>query len=296
MKKTVLALLSTVLVFSLLLAPISEVDAGGWDDPVVIPLSGDKDFTVKSVDPITLSLGTAKTENGLTVPSGFPPGEMQFGGNALIIEGLESGKVTACFSFPTHRYGWEGGIYQWKGSRWSVMPSTLTKGVEGAATNICATINGDGTYALLTVFAHPELLPKGLPVCADDFDIFPMSFSPESEPGEQIIAFLGLQINKEYPIGTPISYSFFNIVPSGVMTGALSQTGNVFISNPTSSIVLFITPDEFPAPPDPFLFPERTLITLHHIEGWEDMNYTLRITTPTCYKDFSFEDINTNPT
>jgi hypothetical protein len=174
MKKIVLALLSITLVMSFLLAPAGIAQAVDWADPVVTPLSGSSDFTTKLIDPIALQFGIAKTARGLTVPAGFPLGDKQFGGKAVIIKGLESGKASLCFSFPSYRYGWTGGIYQWNGSAWVVIPSTITEGIEGSPASVCTTITGDGTYALIIGFTQPAAM-SSLPECPNPFDVYFLS-------------------------------------------------------------------------------------------------------------------------
>ncbi len=128
-----------------------------WPDPTVAAISGDTDFVASVTDPLKLS-GTYKNDVGTPVPTGFPAGEIQFGGNGLVLKDVTSGSQSLCFSFPTYRYGWRGSIYQWNGSKWVKLATTITERNEGAPALACTTVYGNGTYALLIGF-YPDLAP-----------------------------------------------------------------------------------------------------------------------------------------
>ena len=154
MNKSIRTLLVSVFAISLvLMAGSSTVLAEGWANPWVTPVSGDLVFTSTAVSPVTLA-GAEKADSGLIVPVGFPTGERQFGGNALVVSGFSGGTANACFSFPTYRYGWRGGVYEWTGSKWMALPTTIgnPEAKEGAPSTACATIYGSGTYALIINF------------------------------------------------------------------------------------------------------------------------------------------------
>lgn len=289
MKKVVLALLSFTFVVSLILVPAASASAVTWSDPVITPLTGDKEFTVKVIDPVALSSGTTKTTSGLTVPAGFPLGAMQFGGNAVVLKGMESGTARTCFSFPNYRFGWKGGIYQWNGTKWSIIPSTTTEGVEGAPATICTNISADGTYALLmgyTLRSTPITI-NTLPVCSDDFifDLY-LFYLDESDTDTTYVVPKIVMHPGVFPIGTTFSYSIFNISPAGSISGALSQSGSIqnIGDSGMTGIGYFVE--------DPFSYtlydfpPSMNLI----IKKSTIPSFTLRITTPTCYKDFSSSD------
>lgn len=294
MKKAILILLSFTLVISFLLVPSSTTQASIWPNPVVTPLSGDTEFIVKLLDPIRLNFGLAKTGSGLVVPAGFPLGEKQFGGKAVTIKGLEGEKASLCFSFPTYRYGWDGNIYQWKESAWSLFPSTLTEGKEGSAALVCTTIDTDGTYALIISFNSTQV-KSSLPECGEDFSIIPILDVVDNDDDTiETAAVIGAILNAPYPVGTNISYSVFNISPHGILTGALHQTGKVypFDGIPDDfSMVYFLKEEDIPEAGGIFIPPEYILVTFHYIDGWVNASYTVRITTPTCYKDFSSEEL-----
>ncbi|MBP9041050.1 MAG: hypothetical protein KBF64_04675 [Anaerolineaceae bacterium] len=288
MKKIVLGLLSITLVISLFLAPSGAAQAVEWADPVVTPLSGTSDFTTRVIDPITLQYGITKTAQGLTVPSGFPTGEKQFGGKAVIIKGLETGTASLCFSFPTYRYGWRGGVYQWNGTTWSVMASTTTEGIEGSPATVCATITGDGTYALLTGFTEPPALSSLLPKCAEPFSVTLLPY-PEmiSESDPFALGIYGVMTYPGFPAGSRISYSIFGVTPHGAVSGALSQSGEVFMGDEDYSVVFFIDLDTLFSISSPDDFPESSILYFVDPEA-PNLDFTIRVTTPTCYQDFPF--------
>ncbi|GEM_PF-1836662 len=288
MKKIVLGLLSITLVISLLLAPSNAAQAEDWTDPVITPLSGTSDFTTRVVDPISLQYGITKTAQGLTVPTGFPLGEKQFGGKAVIIKGLETGTATLCFSFPTYRYGWRGGIYQWNGTTWSVMASTTTEGIEGSPATVCSTITGDGTYALITGFTEPPAQFSSLPKCASPFYVQFLSTSIiDSDIETPALAMFGIITEPGFPEGSRISYSIFGVRAHGALSGALSQSGNVIIRHETYSLAFFMDPDTLFSISSPADFPESSILYFVNPEPLE-IDFTIRVTTPTCYQDFPF--------
>lgn len=289
MKKTVLALLSITLIMSLLLAPSGAVQAVEWTDPIVTPLNGSSDFTTTMIDPITLQYGIAKTDKGLTVPTGFPLGEKQFGGKAVIIKGLESGKANLCFSFPSYRYGWTGSVYQWNGSAWVSMTSATTEGIEGSPASVCTTITGDGTYALIIGFTQPPVQTSSLPKCASPFYVQFLSAPIMVSDSETLaLAMFGIITEPGFPEGSRISYSIFGVTPHGALSGALSQSGNVIIGDETSSVAFFIDLDTLFSISSPADIPESSRLYFHVNPGTEGFDFTIRVTTPTCYKDFPF--------
>ncbi len=310
MKKICLSLLSLCLILSLLpvstanatTAPLPGKPTSYWEPPVITPLTGDKEFTIKTLDPIALTDGTSKTANNLVVPAGFPLGQKQFGGEVALVKDFDGGTARACFSLPNYRYGWDGGIFQWNGTKWAALPSTLTEGKEGGPATVCTTIYGNGTYALITGFAHPEKAFGNLPVCSEDFEAFTVPFIVDGD-GEtfETFAFIVLLINKSFPEGTRISYNVINVTPAGSLSGALHQTGYVYTNADPLSIVFFLTPDDLQEFMDTiddlsdYVPPSYTHLTFHYIEGWEDLSFTVRVTTPSCYKDFVYDDFLSGP-
>jgi len=289
MKKIVLGLLSITLVLSLVLTPAGAAQATAWADPVVTPLKGDSDFTVNVIDPITLQYGITQTSRGLTVPSGFLTGEKQFGGNAVTIKGLENGTASVCFSFPSYRYGWKGDTYQWNGTTWVLMPSTVTEGVEGGAATVCTTISGDGTYALLIGYTLPPARKSSLPECTTPLEVQFFS-APLMIPDNPTLALvvIGVMTAPGFPEGSRISYSIFDVTPAGALSGALSQSGNVIVGDESSSIAFFMDLDTLFSISSPADAPEYTRLYFNTAPSNEEFDFTIRVTTPTCYTDFPF--------
>ncbi len=158
MKKAVFVLLSIMLALCFLplgtvnaiVAPIPTTAAPSesvWDSPWITPLTGDKDFSFKPSNPA--APGIITTDAGLIVPSGFPAGQKQFGGEVAIVKDFQGGTAMLCFSFPIQRYGWNGSVYRWNNSNWKSIPSTLIEGTEGGPSSVCAIVEVDGTYALI---------------------------------------------------------------------------------------------------------------------------------------------------
>lgn len=310
MKKTCLLFLSICLIFSLvplntasaITAPIPLQSPSNWEPPVITPLTGDKEFTVKTLDPIALTTGTTKTENNLVVPAGFPLGQKQFGGEVALVKDFDGGTARACFSLPNYRYGWDGGISQWNGSAWTPLPSSLTEGKEGGPATVCTTIYGNGTYALIIGFTHPEKATADFPVCSEDFDAITIPFYIDGD-GETFatFAFIILLVNQPFPEGTSIRYNIINVNPAGSLSGALYQTGYVYTYFDPLSIVFFLTPEDLQVFMDAsgdfsdYLPPSYTHLTFHYLEGRDDLSFTLRVTTPNCYKDIPYNDFPVGP-
>jgi len=281
-----LTLFSLVLITSLLIVPTGAAQAASWPDPVVTSLNGDSDFTATMVDPISLSFGTAVTDKGLVVPSGFPSGEKQFAGKAVTIKGLESGKASLCFSFPTYRYGWRGNVYQWDGTAWSMISSSLTEGIEGGAATVCATISTDGTYAFIIGYGLSQKV-SSLPLCAEDFEVELLAVPLETEDF-LALSMIGLFTYPSFGEGSEFSYSIFNVTPAGSLSGALSQRGTTYIETSEMGLVLFLDPEILSGISSPLDFPESTYLYFDPASMEEDLDFTVRVTTPTCYKDFPY--------
>jgi hypothetical protein len=296
MKKVVLSLLCLTLVVSFLLVPASSAQAVTWSDPVVTSLSGNTDFTFTLTDPFSLSFGTVKTAKGLTVPSGFVPGELQFASKAVIVKNLEGSKASVCYFLPTYRYGWNGGIYQWNSSAWSALSSTLTENKEGGAT-ICSTISADGTYAFLIFYSLKSVPKAPLPECGDDFRAMVNLYylDDESTPDTDAYTVVSIEIYQILALGSRVSYSIFNQNPSGSVSGALSLSGTVdgIIDTPGRKMSFAFLLDDPHPPfwmlPPPWEWSEDNRLYVSDVSGIYSPDwFTVRITTPTCYKDYSF--------
>lgn len=114
-----------------------------WEDPEISKGTGDV------LKPGELP-GTETTASGLITPAGYN-GYGQFGGNGLAVSGLSSNNAQICFSFPTYRFGWEGAIKKWTGTRWvSVSGNELITPTGDSSTyQVCSSSAGNGTYSLI---------------------------------------------------------------------------------------------------------------------------------------------------
>ena len=114
-----------------------------WEDPETSRGTGEV------LKPAELP-GTETGTSGLITPAGYN-GYGQFGGNGLAVSGLSANNAQLCFSFPTYRYGWEGAIKRWTGSKWvSVSGSELVAPTgEGSTYQVCTPSAGNGTYSLI---------------------------------------------------------------------------------------------------------------------------------------------------
>lgn len=169
MKKSLLALFSLLLVVTMLLATFSSVKAAPGDPPVVTPVSGDTEFTTELM-PIASLPGSTQLASQMIIPVGFPAGEAQFGGAGIRVTGLDKGKATACFSLNAVavRQGWGGKVGVWNGSKWVLLPTTITTPEESSTSLACAAITASGTYAFIQYVTQPDKLPT-MGEC--DFDV-----------------------------------------------------------------------------------------------------------------------------
>ena len=283
MKKSIRTLLVSVFAISLvLMAGSSTALAADWANPWTVPLTGD--LTSTAVPPVTLA-GAVKTDSGLIVPFGFPMGERQFGGNALVVSGLSGGSANACFSFPTYRYGWRGGVYEWTGSKWMALPTSIgnPEGKEGAPATACAPIYGNGTFALIISYNEGDALNEVIHECANIEFIFPEFRYVDFEDS---IDLFGGVIYPAIPVGSVVTYDIRNIQPAGALSGALNGTG-VVIAN------ILIEEDPYAGGYySEVAFPGNNIID-YVDEYWPfDITFTVRLYFTGCYKDFDFpEDI-----
>ncbi len=285
MKKNIPVFLSLTLAVSLVLLNFSPVRAFDWQAPVVTPGSGDKEFTAAVTAPAALP-GTVTGDNAILFPAGFPAGTAQFGGDGVVVKGFTGGTASACFSIPPARSEWVGSIHQWNGTKWIKLPTTITEGdVESNSASACASIYGDGTFALIMGYTGaPE--PKGLPVCSADMRINGYSYATvmplnEMNPLDSyLIQILDLNINLQIAPGTVVSYSLLNINPTGSMAGTLTRGGTVIGDSGYGTEIRFVDLIDL----DPPFDPSAWIISNDQLSR---MNFTLRLTFPNCYKDFS---------
>jgi len=149
---------SLVIVFSLIMLTFGTVSANSGPKPVVTPVTGDQNFSVIYL-PIGKLPGSTGGYEGMYYPAGFSNGEKQFEGMGVEISGLTYGSAKACFPIKGITKGWGGQVGQWNGSKWVLLATNITTPDESDYSYACATIYGDGTYALLSWIADISLLP-----------------------------------------------------------------------------------------------------------------------------------------
>ena len=264
MKKSVFLLLSIMLVLGLLVLPAGTARAAVGDDPVVTPVSGDLVFTTEIV-PIAQLPGTMVLDSQMLAPVGFPKGEAQFEGAGVRVTGMDYGKATVCFTLSTIavNQGWGGKVGVWNGTKWVLLPTSITTGTDEAAnTTACATISGNGTYAFIKWVSDPTLLPKSLPECSFEIDAWAAYYSGSSE------YWVILYIYDSIPDGTPITYRVLSMEPFDAMYGDLSGSSVVWVD-----IV-------------PFQYAWLDQLMINRVTGVVDS--LIQINFPTCQKIISF--------
>jgi len=165
MKKGISVFFAMIFLCSLLVTGITPAEAAAWPPPTAVALTGDTSFTATVVDPAQLT-GASFADGEKIYPTGFNQGEVQFGGKALVLTGIESGSQQLCFAFPNYAAGWRGNVYQWDGAKWVKLATTITEGEDGAMTRACAVSYGNGTYALIISYTEQA---KVLPTCDFEF-------------------------------------------------------------------------------------------------------------------------------
>jgi hypothetical protein len=235
MRKCTIVLISFLLVFSLLLTSFGSAKANSGDDPVVTPISGDMVFTSEVVQPSALP-GTLPSGQ-MFVPAGFPANEAQFGGNGVLIKGLDSGKATLCYSFPEVevKQGWGGRFGMWNGAKWVLLPTTITTADESPNSIACATITGSGTYAFIKYVVDSTLIPQ-MSVCNFGIDyVFNYDYGYVYGGFDSTHFTIGLNVSISIPTGTPVTYSMINLDPdwTGTIISGLNGFTTVTSFNPS---------------------------------------------------------------
>lgn len=156
MKKYRVLFVAGLLVLGILASGLNVAKATvEFMDPLTFPGAPGNTFVAKVVTPVELP-GTLAGPGGLVLPVGFTTGQKQFGGNGLNITGLQAGEsAKLCFDFPWYNFKWSGGVYQWNGTKWVALGTTVTPGVEGSNTWACAKTSANGTFALLMGYYGP---------------------------------------------------------------------------------------------------------------------------------------------
>lgn len=140
MRKIFLLSLVVAFVFTMV-APVQAAPYVEMDSPTVSSGS----LTVIDFDKLP---GTVTNASGLIMPAGFN-NELQFYGKGAKVT---TAGATICFSFQGARLGWKGKVYQWTGTKWKALTTTITIGIEDGPVTACA-YGYSGTYALLSWYS-----------------------------------------------------------------------------------------------------------------------------------------------
>ncbi len=283
MKKSALLVLGVCLALSLVLANFQPASAYDLPAPSVTPVSGDREFTATPTA-ISKLPGILPNDNGIILPAGFPSGTAQFMGEGMLVSGFSGGTATLCFPVPAAQSEWVGTIHEWIDGKWTRLTTSVTQGnAEDTLAMACTTIYGDGTYAMIMGFTgQPQ--PKGLPQCSADLKISGWSYgmvSPEfpgNTSGKTMSMIMNISLNTPLPPGTSVTYSIININPPGSITGALTRAGGVVSVDAMNSNIQFVEMT--------FDWDLTQPVWLYTDTGLSDLDFTLRLTLPDCYKDF----------
>ncbi|NMC35141.1 MAG: hypothetical protein GYA36_22180 [Veillonellaceae bacterium] len=276
MKKYIFSVFSFLLVITLLLGSFGIARAAADDDPVVTPISGDNEFATEVIAIASLP-GTYELATQMLAPVGFPAGETQFGGNGVRVSGLSTGKASACFTLSTAAIdqGWGGKVGVWNGTKWVLLPTTITALNESPNSLACATITGDGTYAFIKYIVAPDKLPR-IQECGEMSIAGPYTYEFDNTEGWMSE---GAALTNFYlPPGTEISYKIIHQDPLGFFYSGTEGTGVINISGE-------LMPGYF-----------ISLITFDPIieftyDYYTNLNsFVFRVYFPNCYTDFVYPD------
>jgi hypothetical protein len=196
----------------------------GVGDPIVTGITGDMDFNAAIVEPTKMP-GTESYKQ-MTVPAGSS-GALQFHGKGLLISGVSLGTEQACFSFDIGNSGWDGSVYQWNGIKWAKLATSFTDNGEGK-TSACATIYGDGYYALLIGLTGKPAVKAGSgePEGYSCASITSVVLTFDSNSGGT--SYYDVTINADFPDGAYISYDYWGFHFAGEVNfeGMFPHDGN----------------------------------------------------------------------
>jgi hypothetical protein len=216
----------------MLLAPTGIVRAEDLNEPVVIPVSGDMDFTTTFI-PIAEFPGTAEYDQ-MIVPVGYPDGEAQFQGDGVIVTGMDTGVATACFTITGTQWGWGGKVAMWNGSKWVKLETSITTPDESPSSVACAPITGNGTYVFIRYVVNVDLLPKYIPPCSEKTFalpvVMPAMYNRFRRTWIDGYLWLGMGGNtlysdKLFEVGTPVTFELLESNPTDIFSMPLKTSG-----------------------------------------------------------------------
>jgi len=262
-------MVSVVLSLSVLLTSVGAVSANNaasptLPDPQVTPISGNTKFSVTLL-PILELPGVTTLDSGMLVPTGFPAGEKQFEGKGVQISGFTYGSAKVCFAVTSVNQGWGGQVGSWNGTKWELLPTTITAQEDTSNSWACANINANGSYAFINWVVDASKLPtQG--VCN-----FGIDYQFDYNYGYAYGNYMGLDIPASVPNGTPLTYSIIKIDPTYTGKFVSGSTGSTTVKDYFSHAAVFLkSPVVFSVKPGPV--------------------YTARFEFPTlnCYVDLAF--------
>jgi hypothetical protein len=277
MKKRCTTIVSVSLVLVFLLASSGTVLANS-PQPTVTLLSGNAPFSLSFADVSALPAASVVSSGNLLLPAGFPVGEKQFEGQAIRVSGLAPSTAKACFPITALNQGWGGQVAAWNGTQWELLTTTFNTPSESTISWACATITGDGTYALLAWAVDPsKLVDYYPPSCGEMAFAYPYDFHLVSDVG-WVMSIGEIYSYFPIPVGTTVSFQILNVEPPGSFTSGLSGSGVVTLS------------EEYEPVPGVW----HTLVTFDPavVFHFSSTRYTWRVFLPGCYADFNSDDIS----
>lgn len=275
MKKRCTLAVSVTLVLVLLLSSSGTVLANS-PQPTVTLLSGNAPFSLSFVDVSALPAASVVSSGDLLLPAGFPVGEKQFEGQAITVSGLAPSTAKACFPITALNQGWGGQVASWNGAKWELLATTFDTPNESTISWACATIAGDGTYALLAwVTDSSKLVAYYPPSCGEMAYAYPYDLHYVSGTG-WVMSVGEIYSYFPIPLGTNISFQILNVEPPGSFTSGLSGSGVVTLSEENE--------------PVPGVW--HTLVTFDPavVFRFSSDSYTWRVFLPGCYADFNSDE------
>lgn len=259
MKKRFVVLLSVLLCAFLLLGTFGAVSAKSspisnstaLPDPTVTPVSGNTKFDVSLLSMLELP-GATTLDSGLLVPTGFPSGEKQFEGKGVQISGFTYGSAKACFPVVGVSLGWGGKVGTWDGTKWKLLPTTITAVDEQPYSLACATISANGTYAMIDWVVDPSKLPENSGVCQ-----FGIKYEYDENYGYVDGWNLEFEVPGSVPNGTPVTYTITQIEPTYTGTLLSGASGSTEVGDSYGHSAVFDQPVIFSLSPAPSYFIAR---------------------------------------
>ncbi|MEA5079178.1 MAG: hypothetical protein VB013_11470 [Anaerolineaceae bacterium] len=264
MKKGMRLIFSLAIILTFMLASFSTAKADSADAPVITPVSGDQVFSTSLVS-IEALPGTVKLGE-MTVPDGFPSGETQFGGQGIVVSGMDYGQASLCYNIKTTEIsqGWGGKVGMWNGEKWDLLATTITSPAEGTLASACATITGSGTYAFVKFVVDPSLLPPAK--CA--FDIEPYYYRYAGK----VVLSAQLTGKKLPAVNTIVSYKVLSYEPDGALSGDMEGTikHGIFGASYSDFITVFVDRDNIESATLYVKYPSCSVV-LHYTSttGWD---------------------------